>query len=68
MVQFKRSTKASIQSSKTQIGQLVTSIADSKVQNLGKLPSQLMANPRENASVVTLRSGKQLELLDGSNS
>ena len=32
-----------------------------EAQGLGKLPVQIMVNPRENASAITLRNGKELE-------
>ena len=37
-------------------------ISQIKAQGSGKLPSQIIMNPKENASVITLRSGKQLEV------
>ena len=32
-----------------------------EAQGSGKLPSQMVVNPNENASAVTLRNGKELE-------
>ena len=32
-----------------------------EAQGSGKLPSQIVTNPKENVSVITLREGKQLE-------
>ena len=44
-----------------QMGQMAKKISQIKAQGSGKLPSQTIMNPKENASVITLRSGKQLE-------
>lgn len=44
----------------TQISQLANTVGKLEAQGSGKLPSQTI-NPRENASAVTLRSGKILE-------
>ncbi|RDX68294.1 hypothetical protein CR513_52732, partial [Mucuna pruriens] len=54
-MQFQQNVTATIQDLKMQIGQLAnTSVG------LSNLPSQTIPNPRGNASVVTLRSGKEL--------
>ncbi|KAL0431089.1 UNVERIFIED_CONTAM: hypothetical protein Sradi_0734900 [Sesamum radiatum] len=45
----------------TQISQLATSFNQLAAQVSGKLPSQTEANPRENVSAMTLRSGKELQ-------
>eukprot|EP00257_Ricinus_communis_P025962 XP_025013376.1 uncharacterized protein LOC107261380 [Ricinus communis] len=45
-----------------QVGQLASSL--SKLESQGKLPSQTIVNPRHNASVITLRSGKELKEFD----
>ena len=45
-----------------QMGQMAKEISQIKAQGSGKLPSQTIMNPKENASVITLRSGKQLEV------
>ena len=42
-----------------QIGQLATTVSCLEAQYSGKLPSQTVVNPRENASAVATRSGKQ---------
>jgi hypothetical protein len=52
MAKFQQETQTNIQDLQTTIGQLV---------NKGKLPSQTETNPKANVSVVTLRSGKELE-------
>ncbi|XP_014489689.1 uncharacterized protein LOC106752509 [Vigna radiata var. radiata] len=52
-------TKASIQSLTNQMGQIATQLNQAQSQNSEKLPSQTVQNPR-NASVITLRSRKQI--------
>jgi len=44
------------------MGQMATSISQLEAQSLGKLPSQTVVNPRENASAIVLRSGKEVEI------
>ncbi|XP_031393661.1 uncharacterized protein LOC116205261 [Punica granatum] len=57
---FQKEARASIQNLENQMSQLATTV--SKLEGAkGKLPSQTEINPRENASAVTLRSGKVLE-------
>ena len=41
---------------------MATAISRLKVQSLRKLPSQTVVNPRENASAIVLRSGKEVEI------
>ena len=48
---------------KYQMGQMAKEIGHIKAQGSGKLPSQTIMNLKDNASVITLRSGKQLEKL-----
>ena len=43
--------------------QMATTISRLEAQRLGKLPSQMVVNPRENASAIILRSGKEVEIL-----
>ena len=57
--QFQQETKSSIQNLENQVSQLASSM--SKLENLGKLPSQPVVNPKQNASAITLRSGKELQ-------
>ncbi|RDX97295.1 hypothetical protein CR513_19953, partial [Mucuna pruriens] len=45
---------------KTQIGQLANTVSQLQSAGSSNLPSQTIPNPRGNASVVTLRSGKEL--------
>ncbi|XP_068655796.1 uncharacterized protein [Aristolochia californica] len=52
-------TRASIQSLDNQMGQMATAISRLEAQNSGKLPSQTVVNPRENASAIILRIGKE---------
>ncbi|RDX89902.1 hypothetical protein CR513_28297, partial [Mucuna pruriens] len=54
-MQFQQNVTVTIQDLKTQICQLANTSAGSS-----NLPSQTIPNPRGNASVVTLRSGKEL--------
>ncbi|XP_024966090.1 uncharacterized protein LOC112506314 [Cynara cardunculus var. scolymus] len=54
MVKFQQKTQASIQDLQATVGQLV---------NKGKLPSQTETNPKANVSAVTLRSGKELQVV-----
>ena len=44
------------------MGQMATAISQLDAQSLGKLPSQMIVNPRENASAIVLRSGKEVEI------
>ena len=44
------------------MGQMATAISRLEAQSLGKLPSQTVVNPRENASAIVLRSGKEVEI------
>ena len=44
------------------MGQMATAISWLKVQSSGKLPSQTIINPRENASTIVLRNGKEVEI------
>jgi len=44
------------------MGQMATTISQLEVQSSGKLPSQTVVNPRENASTIILGSGKEVEI------
>ena len=61
-LQFQQEVKANIQSLDNQMNQMATAISQLEVQSLGKSPSQMIANPRENASAIVLRSGKEVEI------
>ncbi|XP_075494810.1 uncharacterized protein LOC142532384 [Primulina tabacum] len=58
---FQQETRASIQNIGTQITQIVTSVSKLEAQNSGKLASQTVVNPKENASAMVLRSGKEID-------
>ena len=60
--QFQQEARANIQSLDNQMGQMATAISRLEAQSLGKLPSQTIVNPRENASAIFLRSGKEVEI------
>ena len=62
MKQFQQEARANIQSLDNQMGQMAIAISRLKVQTSGKLPSQTVVNPRENASAIILRSGKDVEI------
>jgi len=61
-LQFQQETRASIQILDNQMGQMATAISQLEAQSSGKLPSQTKVNPRENASAIVLRSGKEVEI------
>ncbi|XP_062107883.1 uncharacterized protein LOC133818823 [Humulus lupulus] len=56
--QFMAETRSSIRNLETQMGQLVTLMANLAQ---GNLPSTTKVNPKENCKVITLRSGKNYE-------
>ncbi|KAH9717584.1 hypothetical protein KPL71_021883 [Citrus sinensis] len=62
-MQFQQTTQTQLQHLENQIGQLATSMSKIEARTSGKLPSQPEINPKENASAMSLRSGKQLEPL-----
>ncbi|KAK4401225.1 Heat shock factor protein HSF30 [Sesamum angolense] len=57
--QFQLSTQTSIQNLESQMSQLASSV--SKLESQGKLPSQTVINPKQNASAIVLRSEKELQ-------
>ncbi|RDX71289.1 hypothetical protein CR513_49386, partial [Mucuna pruriens] len=59
-VSFQQNMTATIQDLKMQIGQLANTVSQLQSAGSSNLPSQSIPNPRGNASVVTLRSGKEL--------
>nr|XP_023900927.1 uncharacterized protein LOC112012777 [Quercus suber] len=61
--QFQQETRANIQSLENQMGQMATAISRLEAQSSRKLPSQTVVNPREYASTIILRSGKEVEIL-----
>ncbi|XP_073121082.1 uncharacterized protein [Henckelia pumila] len=52
--------RASIQQLNTQMGQLSTAVNRLEALNSNSLPSQTVANPKENVGAINLRSGKEL--------
>ncbi|KMT02173.1 hypothetical protein BVRB_9g207510 [Beta vulgaris subsp. vulgaris] len=59
-VEYQKKTDNHLHHIDTQIGQICTSLSNLETQFSGKLPSQPLPNPKENAKAVTLRSGKEL--------
>ncbi|XP_073153563.1 uncharacterized protein [Henckelia pumila] len=59
---FQQETRASIQNLNNQMGQLATTINKLEAQHSNAFPSQTISNPRENASAITLRNGKELKV------
>ncbi|XP_068649548.1 uncharacterized protein [Aristolochia californica] len=55
-------TRANIQILDNQMGQMATAISRLEAQGSEKLPSQTVVNPRENASAIILKSGKEVEI------
>ncbi|KAL5564396.1 hypothetical protein UlMin_027560 [Ulmus minor] len=60
-IQFQNDTKSHLKSLENQFSQLATTVGRLEAQGSGKLSSQIVINPKENASAVSLRSGKQLD-------
>ncbi|XP_016732250.1 uncharacterized protein [Gossypium hirsutum] len=58
-VKYQHRTDASIQELTNQVSKL--SMAVNRLESHGKLPSQKEPNPRQNASAITLHSGKEQE-------
>ncbi|XP_044466609.1 uncharacterized protein LOC123196623 [Mangifera indica] len=60
-------TKASIHNLENQVSQLATVVGRLETQNSGRLPSQIVVNPEQDANftkninAITLRSGKELK-------
>ncbi|KAL5554372.1 hypothetical protein UlMin_041773 [Ulmus minor] len=59
--QFQNNTKTHLKSIESQFSQLATTVGTLEAQGSGKLPSQTVINPKENASTISLRSGKILD-------
>ncbi|RDX73568.1 hypothetical protein CR513_46807, partial [Mucuna pruriens] len=59
-IQFQQNMTATIQDLKMQIGQLANTVSTLQSAGFSSLPSQIIPNLRENASAVTLRSGRKL--------
>ena len=60
--QFQQEARTSIQNLDNQMGQMATAISRLEAQSSGKLPSQTVVNPREQASAIILRSGKEIAI------
>ncbi|KAL0439627.1 UNVERIFIED_CONTAM: hypothetical protein Slati_2445700 [Sesamum latifolium] len=56
---FQQETRASIQNLESQVSQLASSI--SRLESQGKLPSQTIINPKQNAGAITLCGKKELQ-------
>ncbi|XP_022875745.1 uncharacterized protein LOC111394216 [Olea europaea var. sylvestris] len=61
--QFQQEARANIKSLDNQMREMATGINGLEAQGSGKLPSRTIVNPRENACAITLRSGKEVEIL-----
>ncbi|KAL5573536.1 hypothetical protein UlMin_023133 [Ulmus minor] len=59
--QFQNDTKNHLRSIENQFSQLATTVGKLEAQGSGKLPSQTVINPKENANAISLRSGKTLD-------
>ncbi|KAL0446418.1 UNVERIFIED_CONTAM: hypothetical protein Slati_1769700 [Sesamum latifolium] len=57
--QYQQNTQASIQNLESEISQLAS--FGSRLESQGKMPSQSIINPKQNASAIILRSGKELQ-------
>ena len=62
MKQFQQETRANIQSLDNQMGQMATAISRLEAQISGKLPSQTVVNPRENAGAIVSKGGKEVKI------
>ncbi|KAL5569950.1 hypothetical protein UlMin_026525 [Ulmus minor] len=54
--QFQNDTKNHLKSIENQFSQLATTVGKLEAQGSGKLPSQTVINPKENASAISLRN------------
>ncbi|RDY11041.1 hypothetical protein CR513_04341, partial [Mucuna pruriens] len=59
-MQFQQNMSSTIQDIKRQIGQLANTVSHLQSAGSGNLPSQTISNPRGNASMVSLRSWREL--------
>ncbi|XP_021764024.1 uncharacterized protein LOC110728690 [Chenopodium quinoa] len=59
---FQQETRSGLKNLENQVSQLANTVGKLQAQNSNKLPSQPEKNPKENASAISLRSGKQLEV------
>uniref|UniRef100_UPI0019D42453 hypothetical protein n=1 Tax=Vibrio vulnificus TaxID=672 RepID=UPI0019D42453 len=56
-----KKTKDAVKILQSQMSELTSSI--SKLESQGRLPSQPEINPRQNVNAITLRSGKEIEII-----
>ncbi|RDY08584.1 hypothetical protein CR513_07166, partial [Mucuna pruriens] len=61
-LEFQQNMSAIVQDLKTQVGQLADSISQLQLARFRNLPLQTILNPRGNASVVSLRSDRELQV------
>ncbi|XP_021763811.1 uncharacterized protein LOC110728476 [Chenopodium quinoa] len=59
---FQQETRRGLKNLENQVSQLANTVGKLQAQNSNKLPSQPERNPKKNASAMSLRSGKQLEV------
>ena len=57
-LQFQQEIRTSIKNLETQVSQLANTVGRLEAQGSGKLPSQIVMNPKENMTAITLRRGK----------
>ncbi|KAL0447981.1 UNVERIFIED_CONTAM: hypothetical protein Slati_1926000 [Sesamum latifolium] len=57
--QFQLSTQMNIQQLESQMSQLASFVG--RLESQGKFPSQPIVNPKQSASAILLRSGKELQ-------
>ncbi|KAL2938217.1 Protein scabrous, partial [Bienertia sinuspersici] len=57
-LQFQQEIRSGLKNLENQVSQLADTVGKLQAQNSNKLPSQPEKNPRENASVISLRSGR----------
>ncbi|XP_021757043.1 uncharacterized protein LOC110722108 isoform X2 [Chenopodium quinoa] len=65
---FHQETRSGLKNLENQVSQLANTVGKLQAQNSNKIPSQPERNPKENTSAISLRSGKQLEVLEKSKS
>ncbi|XP_027174606.1 uncharacterized protein LOC113774250 [Coffea eugenioides] len=58
--QFQQEMRTSIQNLENQLGQLAAAFNRWESQDLGKLPSQTIINPKQNVTAITLKNDKEL--------
>ncbi|KMS96968.1 hypothetical protein BVRB_7g180100 [Beta vulgaris subsp. vulgaris] len=61
-LQFQQETRSGLQNLENQVSQLADTVGRLQAHSSNKLPSQPERNPKENASVISVRSDKELEI------